>query len=74
MKQKCDILPFLVHPALIPTKVAFSEIAGFFYVILYFIPQKANTINTYHDEKAFNRVNWLKLLEVLKSIGVDWCD
>ena len=30
MKQKCDILPFLVHPALIPTKVAFSEIAGFF--------------------------------------------
>ena len=24
--------------------------------------------------KAFNRVNWVKLLEVLKSIGVDWQD
>ena len=30
MKQKRDILPFLVHPALIPIKVVFSEIAGFF--------------------------------------------
>ena len=25
-------------------------------------------------EKAFNRVNWVKLLELLKSIGVDWHD
>ena len=25
-------------------------------------------------EKAFNGVNWVKLLEVLKSIGVDWHD
>ena len=30
MKKKRDILPFLAHPALIPIKVAFSEIAGFF--------------------------------------------
>ena len=25
-------------------------------------------------EEAFNRVNWVKLLELLKSIGVDWHD
>ena len=25
-------------------------------------------------EKALNRVNWVKLLEVLKSIGIDWRD
>ena len=25
-------------------------------------------------EKAFDRVNWVKLLEVLISIGVDWRD
>ena len=25
-------------------------------------------------EKALDRVNWSKLLEGLKSIGVDWCD
>ena len=25
-------------------------------------------------EKAFDRINWLKMLEILKNIGVDWRD
>src|SRR5580698_437356 len=25
-------------------------------------------------EKAFNRVNWVKMMDVLKSIGADWRD
>ena len=25
-------------------------------------------------EKAFDRVNWIKILEILKSIGIDWRD
>ena len=25
-------------------------------------------------EKAFNRVNWKKMMEVLKKLGVDWRD
>ena len=25
-------------------------------------------------EKAFDRVNWVKMMKILKSIGVDWGD
>jgi len=25
-------------------------------------------------EKAFNRINWKKMMEILKNIGVDWRD
>ena len=25
-------------------------------------------------EKAFDRVNWIKMMEILKMIGVDWRD
>ena len=52
MKQKRDILPFLVHPALIPIKVAFSEIAGFFKIIFYFIPLGLSVV--YHSKKRLH--------------------